>query len=449
MAAAGLAILAVATAGWPLPARLALGVFGLALLGWTLTPWDDTVIALVAALSLLALGVVPAAQFYQALGSDLVVLLLGGFVLASVLQQSGLIERLTLRTLAGCGTVRALLYRLTLAVAATAFVLPSTSGRAALLLPVWRLLAGQLPAPLPRALALLLPTVILLSAGASLLGAGAHLLAVDAMRQHSGWQPGFGAWLLLAAPFALLCCLLATELVLRLFVPRAARAQALHMPPAPTQPWRPAERGTAAVVAASLLAMACSPWLGLPLPLVALAAALAATCSRLTGVRWKSALQGVEWNLLLFMAATLVLGGALVSSGAASRLAQALLMLPGLAQAPASLLWLLVVMVALLSHLLITSRTARAAVLLPTLTLPMAALGLDPALVAFVLVLGSGFCQTFAVSAKPVALFSDQAQLPQADLLRLALALLPGMGLLLWGFAVAVWPPLLQAFAPG
>ncbi len=432
---------------WPLPARQSLAVFWLAVLGWTLTDIDDSVVALLAALSLLALGVVPVDRLYLALGSELVCLLLAGFVIAAVLQRSGLVERLTLWLLNGCKSVRGLCYRLMLAVAATAFVVPSTSGRAALLLPLWQTLAAQLPPPLARALALLVPTVILLSAGASLLGAGAHLLAVDAMRAQAGWQPGFATWLLLAAPFALLSCALATETVLRMFVPKALSAQAPSLAPSTSAPWTSGQRGTAAVLMLSLLAMSLSPWLGLELPLVALAAALLATCKPLTGVDWKAALQGVEWNLLLFMAATLLLGGALVSSGAAERMAAALMAAPGLAGAPAPLLWAVVVMVALLSHLLITSRTARAAVLLPSVALPMAALGLDAALVAFVLVLGSGFCQTFAVSAKPVALFSEKAQLPAADLLRLSLALLPGMALLLWGFALLVWPPMLQLLA--
>ena len=444
LALAGPVLVTLLTSTWPAPPRLALGVFVLAVVAWTLTELDDTVVALVAALALLATGVLPAASFYAALGSELVWLLLSGFVLAAVVQRVGLMELLTQRLLAGCRHPRSLFYRLTLAVAATAFVVPSTSGRAALLLPLWQQLVVQVPTPLARALALLVPSVILLSAGASLLGAGAHLLALEALRAQQLWQPGFVAWMLLAAPFAWLSCVLATELVLRLFVPKAQRQLLLDVPPPFVQPWTAAQRGTASVLLFGLLAMSASPWLGLPLPLVAMAAALLACCKALTGVQWKTALKGVEWNLLLFMAATLMLGQALQDTGAAERVAAALVEQPLIAQAPPSLLWLVVVLLALLSHLLITSRTARAAVLIPSVALPMAALGLDVSLLILVLVLGSGFCQTFAVSAKPVALFSERAALPGRDLLLLALALLPGLALLLWAFALWVWPPLLQ-----
>jgi solute carrier family 13 (sodium-dependent dicarboxylate transporter), member 2/3/5 len=55
--------------------------------------------------------------------------------------------------------------------------------------------------------------------------------------------------------------------------------------------------------------------------------------------------------------------------------------------------------------------------------------------------MGTGFCQTLPVSAKPVALFAltDQPTYTAGDLLRLSVALLPIMFLLLMMFALAVW----------
>ncbi|MDP3613889.1 MAG: SLC13 family permease, partial [Rubrivivax sp.] len=181
----------------------------------------------------------------------------------------------------------------------------------------------------------------------------------------------------------------------------------------------------------------------------ALLGALAITCKPLTGVDMKAALKKVEWNLVLFLAATLVLGETLLRSGAAAALADALLDAVPLQRFGTGGVLMLAILISLLSHVLITSRTARALVLLPTVALPLAAGGLNPALLVFVCVLGSGFCQTLAVSAKPVALFArtewppelSQAQTPiDGALLRLALVLLPVMALLLWLFAAFVWP---------
>ena len=55
--------------------------------------------------------------------------------------------------------------------------------------------------------------------------------------------------------------------------------------------------------------------------------------------------------------------------------------------------------------------------------------------------MGTGFCRTLPVSAKPLALFAltEQPTYTAADLLRLSAALLPIMFLLLMVFALAVW----------
>jgi hypothetical protein len=58
------------------------------------------------------------------------------------------------------------------------------------------------------------------------------------------------------------------------------------------------------------------------------------------------------------------------------------------------------------------------------------------------LAVGSGFCQTLMVSAKPVAIFAgeDRQHYGPRDLARLSLALLPALWLLLVLFAAVVWP---------
>jgi solute carrier family 13 (sodium-dependent dicarboxylate transporter), member 2/3/5 len=98
--------------------------------------------------------------------------------------------------------------------------------------------------------------------------------------------------------------------------------------------------------------------------------------------------------------------------------------------------------VATFSHLVITSRTARATVLIPALALPLAGLGVDPLNLVMVVTLASGFCQTLMVSAKPVALFGamDPPPFTQTDLLRLAGFLIVPFIALLLVFATFVWP---------
>lgn len=435
---------------WPAPARIAVGMFALAIIAWTVLRLPDTPVALASCLALIGLGVATPQALYASLGSSLIWLLIGAFVIAAVLQQSGLAERWALQAVAGARTAPQLLLRLTWVIAATAFVVPSTSGRAALLLPVFLVLARAVrDVQVVRAMALLFPSVILLSACASLLGAGAHLVAVDFMRQLGQPAPSFALWAWWAAPFAVLSSLAATLVITALFLDRSARQRPLSLPAPDSRPLSATQWGVVAVTLLTVAAWASGSLHGVDATLVALIGALAITCKRLTGVDLKTALKRVEWNLVLFLAATLVLGEALLHSGAAQALADALLQAVPLQRLGTASVLLLAVVIALLSHLLIISRTARALVLLPTVALPLAATGLNPALLIFACVLGSGFCQTLAVSAKPVALFA-RTELPaelldtrtpiDVALLRLSLALLPVMAALLWLFAWFVWP---------
>ncbi|MDP3224255.1 MAG: SLC13 family permease, partial [Rubrivivax sp.] len=341
-------------------ARIAVGVFAFAVIAWTVLRLADTPVALAACLALIALGVTTPEALYASLGDSLIWLLIGAFVIAAVLQQSGLAERWALQAVAGARTAPRLLMRLTWVIAATAFVVPSTSGRAALLLPVFIVLARAVgDVRIVRAMALLFPSVILLSACASLLGAGAHLVAADFMRRLGHPAPSFALWAWWATPFALLSSFAATALISALFLDRDARARPLSLPVPDRSPLSASQRRVVIVTGLTVAAWASAGLHGLDATLVALHGALAITCKPLTGVDMKAALKKVEWNLVLFLAATLVLGETLLRSGAAAALADALLDAVPLQRFGTGGVLMLAILISLLSHVLITSRTAR------------------------------------------------------------------------------------------
>lgn len=448
LSAACLAAAAAAAVFWGLPtvapaARWALLVFAAAVISWTVLDLDETPVALVGALALLAAGATTLERFYAGLGDDFIWLLIGAFVLAAVLQTSGLAQRWALGFVAKAKTSAELMRRLTWFIMATALVVPSTSGRAALLVPVFLALSQALPQGRQvRALALLFPTVILLSACMSMLGAGAHLVALDFMHRLGDPVPGFMGWIWLAGPFGVVSSLLACELILRLFMRREERAACLAVPLPDATPLTRHQWGVVAITGATLLAWSTSHWHGVDAPMVAVCGALLATVKAFTGSDLKSTLKKVEWNLVIFMAATMTMGEALVDSGAANALAQLLVHGVPITRLPPVASLALASMLALLSHLLVTSRTARATVLIPAVALPFAAAGLNPGLLVFMMAIGSGFCQTLVISAKPVAMFAGDNgdHYSPRDLAGLSLALLPGMLLLLVFFSSVIWP---------
>lgn len=436
--------------GMPMAGRWTLIVFCAALIAWVKLDVSDTAVALLAALALVVPGVVDENLLFQSLGNDIIWLLVAAFVIASTLRRSGIAGRLVSRCVARCRKVSSVFWTITLVTASTAFLIPSTSARAAIMLPLFMTLAEVIDRPrVTRALSLLFPSVILLSAGASLTGAGAHLVALDFMAEFSHEEIGFVRWAMLAGPFALLTSLISCALIQWLFLSREDRCASLEefCVAESAIPESSASASTPAVIAIMVLTIALwitSPLHGQSMAIIALASALALSTPAVSGISLKTALKDVEWGLLLFMASTLMLGQALMTSGAITYITEHVLsrVLTG-PQGPAT--WMVIALTALiacLAHLLITSRTARASVLIPAVAFPLAVTGVNPVTLMLVITLGTGFCQTLPVSAKPVALFSSAVEggFEKPDLLRLATILLPiFMGLLIV-LAIFIWP---------
>ena len=207
--------------------RTTVVVFAAAVFLWVFTEVDDTYVALGAAVTLVLTGVLSTEELFTTLGDDTVWLLLAAFVIAAGVTQSGLSTRATAYVVCAARSPRGLFHLLTAALVVTTFAVPSTSGRAALAVPVFLVLArtfAERPL-LVRALALLFPTVVLLSAVASLLGAGAHLVTSEVLTTATGSGISFVRWLLLGLPLGVVASHLAAEVVLLLFTSGEERAQ--------------------------------------------------------------------------------------------------------------------------------------------------------------------------------------------------------------------------------
>jgi sodium-dependent dicarboxylate transporter 2/3/5 len=430
-------------------ARLTLAVFALATCAWVATPVDDTYIALGAGLALTVTGVISSDTLFGTLGDSTVWLLICAFVLAAAVTRTGLAGRAAAFLVGGARTVRQLVHLTTAALVVTAFAVPATSGRAALALPVFLALAKALAdrRRLVVMLALLFPTVILLSAVATLIGAGAHLITVSVLWQATGERIGFTEWLLLGLPLAVASSHLAAEAVLLTATRRADRKGPVHITAEQIQehsdhpvtgPWSQAEKRCALLLGTVVVLWCSEPLHRVPPAVVALIGAVVAASPALGTVHLKDALKTVPWSLLLFMAATMAMGVALADSGAAKWLVD------GLPAGVSPLLFLAVVIViSTAAHLVLQSRSARSSVLVPLVVAAAVGAGVNPVAAALASTAAAGFCHTLPASAKPVTLFSDLPGTPTytpRDLLRLSAVLAPLTAAVVLLFAVAVWP---------
>lgn len=460
--AAGAVVVAVAaTYAWhagfsradppSVPALLTLVVFGAAVWAWVASGLDDTYVSLTAVLALVLAGVLPADDLFAALGSELVWLMLGAFVMAAGIAGTGLATRTAVALVVRARSPRQLVHLLTVGLVLTAYVVPSTSARAALAVPVFIALAAVLGPRerLVKTLALLFPTVILLSAVGSLLGAGAHLLTSQMLAAATGTGIGYVGWLLLGLPLAVVSSHLAAELLLWMFTRPEDRAASVRIVPEDfagdglTGPLTTLQLRALVVVAATVALWISEPLHGISPAVVALLGALAVTAPRHGVIRLGPALKEVPWSLLVFLATTLALGVALVDSGAAAWLA-GLVLEPLSAASPVAFLTVVVVLSTLL-HLVVQSRSARSSVLVPIVVAFAPAAGLAPAAAAFASTAAAGFCHTLPASAKPVAVFARVDGVDtydRSDLLRLSQVLMPLHAVLVLAFALWVWPHL-------
>lgn len=410
-----------------------------------MTPLDDVFIALIAAV-LLALVVLGSPdELFSALGDNLVWLLVASFIFAAVFRASGVADTIVRKVAAKAGSLRGLFYSLTGVMLASAFLIPSTSGRAALMLPVFTTIAATMPNPRLRiAFALLFPTIILLSAISSMVGAGAHIAAAELLFQMRQETISFARWTLLCLPLGFISSFLAAEIILRVFLTRQER----------NTPIAPVQSGAAninvlaqPVLWIGLVVLAgwfTKPLHGIDETLVALMGALVATAPGIGPLKFKDALREVEWGLLVFLAATIFLAKSLVSTKVASQLIDVPLQNFLQSQVPMPLVALVVAIVGVLLHLVVHSRTARVAVLVPPILVLAPRAGIDPLAITLIAVAATGYCQTLMVSAKPVILFGkiDGTTYQQSHLLRLGLVLAPLQVALVMLFALVIWPML-------
>ena len=214
---------------------------------------------------------------------------------------------------------------------------------------------------------------------------------------------------------------------MRMFLdPRRLNRQ-LKISSAKQKPLSRAEWTTLLVVAVMVALWLTESWHGLEIATVTVAGALVLTAPKVGALSWKDGLKAVSWNLIIFVGAALVLGKALIESGAAQWIIERLFAFSGIASAQSRLLILVVLaLLSLTSHIYMTSHTARAVALVPAMLYLASSLQLNPTAVLFISTVGMDYCLTFPVSSKALLMFQElegETYKP-SDLLRLSSVLL-------------------------
>ncbi|PPS39625.1 SLC13 family permease [Chroococcidiopsis sp. TS-821] len=409
-------------------ARLSLFAFALAVILWSTTSLNAAYVALAAMMLLILFGGISQEQLYEALASDVIWLMIGAFILGGAVQQTGLAARLTQLVVAKAQSVGSMFWLMTTMLIPLSFFIPSTSGRAAVVIPVFRSIASAAgDRRITRGLALLMPTVILVSTIATLIGAGSHLIANDLLHQIAGVRLSFAQWVLYGLPFGVVASYLSCWVIMRLFLDKKRLSRRLQVPLAKRKPLSQKEWVTLIVVAIMVALWLTESWHGFEIATVTVIGALILTAPSVGVLKWQEGLKAVSWNLIIFVGAALILGRALIDTGAAQWIINQLFNLSGIVGAESQLLILVVLtVISLTSHIYMTSHTARAVALVPAILYLASSLQLNPAAVLFISTVGMDYCLTFPVSSKALLMFQElegETYKP-TDLLRLSSVML-------------------------
>lgn len=423
--------------------RMTFFAFAVATVLWSATDLNAAFVGLGTSAFLVVSGAAPQEVLVGALASDVIWLLIGAFIIAAALRTSGLAERFARFCLGRARTVRGAFWLLTVALVPLAFVVPATSGRAAMLKPVFHSTAAAVrDRRALQALALLIPVIVLTSTAASLIAAASHLIVNDLLVQHGAPPFGFAQWMLYGAPFGIVSSLLACAVVLRWVVGRRRAALPFAFPRSRLRGFGRDETLVLTIVLAMVGLWLTQPWHGLTTATVAIVGALAMTFPGAGPLRWVEGVRSVNWNLLLFIGSALIIGRMLLQSGVAEWLVQGFLHLSPVGEGSSKPIVLLSLsLVALTAHLYIPSHATRAAVLMPPLLVMVKPLGLDMAAVAFITAMGMNYCLTFPVSARALQMYRELEPhgLEPGDLLRIGAVLLPLHLVLLVAFYFGYW----------
>jgi di/tricarboxylate transporter len=197
-------------------------------------------------------------------------------------------------------------------------------------------------------------------------------------------------------------------------------------------PWTWQERRVVAIVAAILGLWFTTPLHGFGIATTAIIGAIALTAPAIGVMPFKAAIKAVNWSLVVFVGSAMVLGQALIDTQAANWLVErgfdAAGLRPGGAAAGSEWIALLAIsIIAMASHLVMTSHVARAAALAPPFLILAQTAGLQPMAVLFIASAGMNYCLTFPVCSKALLLFQESSgtTFDPRDLARLSLILAP------------------------
>ncbi len=381
--------------------KSSLAVFGMVFVLWVTQAIPTYASALLAIVMLAFTGGWTQKDALGVFGQDVIWLMLAAFVITSGMEKSGFAKRLALFIVSKFGTTaRRALLALGIVNLLLSFIVPSTTARAAMLLPICMMVLQvykAVPGESNFGKQLMIQEIHFnnITTSGILTATAGQIMAVGYITDMTGLDVTWGDWLLASMPIAVL------TLVASFFIGELLFKSEVKTPPAAAGKAVKDELKeelkalgkitTTEIKALIVFGVTVFLWatdgkhldifgFQISLVMVAILAALLFYLPYIGVLNWKET--KIPWDLMVFSAGAYAAGLSLDASGAASFLLNGIFDKFNLEALPQFALFMIVMFIASFSHLVFTSKTVRVVILLPAIILIAQKVGVNPLLLA-------------------------------------------------------------------
>jgi anion transporter len=427
-------------------AKISLFAFLSAMTLWIATKIPAGFVAIALIAFIILMNAAEPDLLYHSLSEEVVWLMIGAFIIGEAVKVSGLAERLTHSILSKSNKKNNLLFGLSSVLFTSAFFIPSTSGRAALSMPIIEQMSQRFSTKERSVLAILAPVIILMSTSATLIGAGSHLIGIGLLESTVDQTISYIQWFIWGVPFAIVITLLSVLVIKWTLWPKDGLKEIENVQPEEKirykKQFNGKEKKTIILISFLIAGWMTESLHGYDIAFITMIGAIIIMIPNYGIISWKQGISSVSWNLIIFVAAATALGKVLVDTGIVKWIEEEMLnVLHLFIGAPEWLIVLIILLVTVTSHLYITSHTTRAIVFIPGLLLFSETIGINPSTVVFLSLIGMNYCVTVPVSSKALLLFYEEGEISfnASHLLKISAILMPLYILAIMLFYFTYW----------
>ncbi len=384
-------------AGLTYSGKVSLAVFVFALILWVSESLPTYVTALLVIALLSVFGGWDEKSVLGVFGYNVIWLMVAAFVITSGMEKSGFARRLALWMVTKFGkTSKTILLSLLVVNFLIAFIVPSTTARAAMMLPIV-LLIGEAYGVydgnknLGKLLGIQGLQANNISTSAILTATAPQILAVGLIRDMTNYDVSWSQWFIASAPIAILTLVASYFIGLRLFkpemvLPRGEGIEQIQNEYKKLGKMSTTEKKALFIFAFTIFLWATDKWhipmfgFQISLVMVAIISAILFFLPYIGILDWKET--KIPWNLMIFSAGAYAAGISLNSTGVASWALKGIFDGLGVEKMNFVTLYAVVIFISSFSHFVFTSKTVRTIIIIPTVIALANAVGINPVALA-------------------------------------------------------------------